>query len=297
MPRAEDLREPLSGRQEKQGSCCAIALVVTLLLCITLWWLLPEVQELEIWPAEEENWQCNNTLDFGGLEALGKQYHRRKPVAPTCAELIDSGKYSCDVDFCAPSADNKTTCALGPTYDENGYILRPGLCDRECNNGKLCKEWKPPGALMCMKRALGRVEMMVILVYILAWVNLMFPALLPLARCTTALVSAVLIVAIRKLGHDATWKYGDGVEVMRELADNGNPAPSGRCIYEHDLFANGITMNEVKTECWTQEGKDRYQYCTTNTDCDLPATCHPELCPSSGNEADNPGCKSARALL
>eukprot|EP01046_Picozoa_sp_COSAG06_P069319 COSAG06_NODE_18853_length_865_cov_1.284595_1_plen_228_part_00 len=165
MPRADDLREPLSGRlvsQERQGSCCAIALAVTLALCIALVVGLPELQQLEIWPDEEEKWQCNNTLDLGGLEALNKTYHRRKPIAPTCAELVESGKYSCAVDFCAPSDDGKTTCALGPTYDEDGYILTPGLCDRECNLGKVCKDWKPPKAMMCMRRALGRVEMMVI---------------------------------------------------------------------------------------------------------------------------------------
>lgn len=288
--------DPLNGRQERQWpGCCAVALVVTLVLCVALVMVLPYVQKLDIWPEEQEDWHCNNTLDFGGLEAMNKQYHRRRPIGPTCADLIDSGKYSCDVDFCAPSADGKTTCALGPTYDKNGSYT-PGLCDRECNLGKACEDWQPPKAMMCIKRALGREEMMIILVYIGAWFNLMFPGWLPLARCTTALISAALIVTIRKLGHDSTWQYGDGVEVMRELSDNDNQGPAGRCINEHDLFTHGISMSEVKAECWTQNGKNSYQYCTTDADCDLPASCHPNVCISNGNQAENPGCKSAPSV-
>ena len=122
----------------------------------------------------------------------------------------------------------------------------------------------------------------------------MFPALLPLARCTTALVSATLIVAVRKLGHDTTWLYGDGAQVLLELADSENKGPSGRCIDEHALFVQSLSLSDMKADCWTMDGKERYPFCTTEGDCANPqATCHPNVCVVDNNQVENPGCKSA----
>jgi hypothetical protein len=126
---------------------------------------------------------CNNTLDFS-VRPPGANY-------PTCAELINEGKYSCRHDFCPG-------CKL---HD---------MCNKQCIFGDECEliytsqnstDYRPT-VHDCSRRALGRGEYLVLLAFLGAWVSLMAPELLPLARCTSAMAGAVLVVMARKFGHD-----------------------------------------------------------------------------------------------
>eukprot|EP01046_Picozoa_sp_COSAG06_P029829 COSAG06_NODE_2794_length_6274_cov_2.952551_5_plen_272_part_00 len=208
---------------------------------------------------------CNNSLDLGGLAGA----HRE--LGNTCEELITKGKYSCEYDFCTDGS-----CTLG------------GLCDLACRTKPNCDKIKPPELGTCLHHALGRVEGMVILVYIFAWVNLMFPALLPLARCTTALASAALIVTVRKLGHEVVPHFlQDGEEVWFE-----NDGSSGRCIDGHAMVKDGSTIRDKVKLCWTAEDIPK---CDVGGDCPSGQMCL-TLCERSGAKpSDNPDCKNAAA--
>jgi Na+/H+ antiporter NhaD/arsenite permease-like protein len=99
----------------------------------------------------------------------------------SCLKLIEGRGFSCDDDFCE-------TC--GPMA---------GMCDRTCGE---CTSLLPAGGLRVCASQIGQTEALVHIVFLFAWVNLMVPGLLPLARCTTSMMGAALTTAVRKLGHD-----------------------------------------------------------------------------------------------
>ena len=203
---------PASDRRLASGTrCCQCsrtgAVLWSMLALVAALLLIPDWRgQLDV---EKPGTLCNNSLDLGGLAGS----HRE--LGNTCEELITKREYSCEFDFCTDGS-----CTLG------------GLCDLACRTKPNCDNMQPPELRTCLHHALGRVEGMVILVYIFAWVNLMFPALLPLARCTTALASAALIVTVRKLGHEVVPHIlEDGEEVSSDNPDCKNAAAPQSCAW------------------------------------------------------------------
>ena len=132
--------------------CCVSGAVVVGLAAVLL-----VVAPLQATVPVTDTWvhQCNNSLDFGSHMGWGE------PLGPTCAELVAKGMYSCEADFCF-------NCALGPSDGQ------PGLCDRECALPPLCDQLPEPQLRVCIHRALGTTETMVILLYLFASVSFMF---------------------------------------------------------------------------------------------------------------------------
>ena len=142
----------------------------------------------------------------------------------------------------------------------------------ECGIGPQCENVEQADLAVCLHRMLGAGELLVVLIFFFAWVNLMWPTLLPLARPTTAMAGAALIVITRKLSHDLPLdliaKHGIGTTSPPLAA-----GPHGRCIGKLDHFG---AIEAIRQQCGT--ASDALTKCTLDSDCGTGWHCLPEVC-------------------